>query len=241
MDVSDTFYNSDGWKTIVSDPYYVQFNPNVTPAIAIGDAGGRPGRLGAVADRYAYDGTAGSPRQISLPSASKRGRPTPLRRELHHGEPARRRHRRRPRSPTAAARPATSTSTTRPTRRRHRPRRAPVPERLLRLGRDHLHLHPGPAAGHHHRRGREPAGPTATTWPATRPSATDPDTGTTTSSYDAAGHLLQRDRRPQRARSATPTTPTAARPPSTTPPAAPRRRAPTRSRRGPTTPWPRAS
>jgi RHS repeat-associated protein len=64
MDVSDTYYNSDGWRATVSNPYYVQFNPgnNVVFGNLVQAVGGAvPSQT-----RYTYDGDGRVTAQAAL-------------------------------------------------------------------------------------------------------------------------------------------------------------------------------
>ncbi|HEV2373270.1 MAG TPA: RHS repeat-associated core domain-containing protein [Streptosporangiaceae bacterium] len=56
MDVSDTFYNSDGQPVIDSNPYYVQFNPNAQPPVTFGTLISAPSGAVPSQTQYAYDG-----------------------------------------------------------------------------------------------------------------------------------------------------------------------------------------
>ena len=57
-DVTDTTYNSDGWKTLVSNPYYIAAAPSVTLVAAASSA--VPSQV-----EYAYDGDGRVTREIS--------------------------------------------------------------------------------------------------------------------------------------------------------------------------------
>jgi YD repeat-containing protein len=95
--VSDTVYNSDGWKSLVSDPYPASGAPSAT-LVAAQDSK-VPSQTG-----YVYDGAGrGDPPDLLLIRERHLGDRHHLRRELRHYSPAHRRYPRRPRSPTAAA------------------------------------------------------------------------------------------------------------------------------------------
>jgi RHS repeat-associated protein len=66
MDVSDTFYNSDGWPVTVSNPYYVQYNPNATPPIVMGALVAAPSGSVPSQTQDSYDGDGRVTAQAAL-------------------------------------------------------------------------------------------------------------------------------------------------------------------------------
>jgi RHS repeat-associated protein len=72
MDVSDTFYNSDGWPTVESNPYYVQFNPNATPPIVFGTLVAAPDDQVPSQTGSVYDGDGRVTRQILYSYATEK-------------------------------------------------------------------------------------------------------------------------------------------------------------------------
>ena len=96
-DVTDTSYNSDGWKALVSDPYYTSGAPSGTLVAAAPRqrARRRPGTCTTA--------TGGSPSRSRTRSAPRPGRPTPPTAGTTSPSSRRRAARRRRRSLTAGA------------------------------------------------------------------------------------------------------------------------------------------
>jgi RHS repeat-associated protein len=72
MDVSDTFYNSDGWPVTVSNPYYVQFNPSASPPIVLGALVDSPAGAVPSQTQYTYDGDG----RVTVDAALAKGEET---------------------------------------------------------------------------------------------------------------------------------------------------------------------
>ncbi len=69
MDVSDTFYNSDGWPVLASSPYYVQYNSST--GIQLGTLVAAPDDQVPSQTGYVYDGDGRVTRQISYTFATE--------------------------------------------------------------------------------------------------------------------------------------------------------------------------